>query len=200
MIGPDGLHERAEPALEGLTQKEAERAHPRLVPRARPARRARAYRHAVALCERCETRIEPRISLQWWCSMEELQEAGARGAARARAVRFHPESPAPLRDRLARGRARLVHLAPDLVGPSAADLVVPGRSPHRRGDRARRVRGVRLDEADARDGRARHVVLARRSGRSRRSAGPTRPRTCAASTRATCRRRRARSSASGRTG
>ncbi len=39
-----------------------------------------AYRHSVALCDRCKNRIEPRISLQWWCSMTELKRARARGA------------------------------------------------------------------------------------------------------------------------
>ena len=32
-----------------------------------------SYRHTVALCERCESRIEPLISLQWWCAMDELK-------------------------------------------------------------------------------------------------------------------------------
>jgi valyl-tRNA synthetase len=49
------------------------------------------YRHSVAFCERCMTRIEPRISLQWWCSMTELKEP-ALAALRERRVVFHPES------------------------------------------------------------------------------------------------------------
>ncbi|MGZ4411264.1 MAG: class I tRNA ligase family protein, partial [Gaiellaceae bacterium] len=49
------------------------------------------FPHAVALCERCETRIEPLISLQWWCSMEALKQP-ALAALRERRVRFHPES------------------------------------------------------------------------------------------------------------
>jgi valyl-tRNA synthetase len=50
-----------------------------------------SYRHSVALCERCESRIEPLISLQWWCSMEELKKP-ALAALRERRVAYHPES------------------------------------------------------------------------------------------------------------
>lgn len=91
VIGPDGLMNDEVPALAGLTQEEAserilkwcdDRGH--LVSR-------EPFRHAVALCERCETRIEPRISLQWWCSMEELKKP-ALAALREKRVRFHPES------------------------------------------------------------------------------------------------------------
>jgi valyl-tRNA synthetase len=53
--------------------------------------RREPYRHSVALCERCESRIEPLISLQWWCSMEELKKP-ALAALRERRVRYHPES------------------------------------------------------------------------------------------------------------
>jgi valyl-tRNA synthetase len=45
----------------------------------------------VALCDRCHSRIEPRISLQWWCSMRDLREP-ALEALRARRVRYHPDS------------------------------------------------------------------------------------------------------------
>ncbi|MGD0272946.1 MAG: valine--tRNA ligase [Gaiellaceae bacterium] len=91
VIAPDGLMNDKVPLLEGLTQEEAseriitwceQRGH--LVSR-------EPFRHAVALCERCESRIEPRISLQWWCSMEELKKP-ALEALREHRVRFHPES------------------------------------------------------------------------------------------------------------
>src|SRR4029453_10121911 len=49
------------------------------------------YRHAVGTCERCHTRIEPLISLQWWCRMRE-PAAPAIDALRDRRVRYHPES------------------------------------------------------------------------------------------------------------
>jgi valyl-tRNA synthetase len=90
-IGPDGLMNNLAPALAGLTQAEASEriiawcdARGHLVSR-------EPFKHAVALCERCESRIEPRISLQWWCSMEELKKP-ALEALREHRVRFHPES------------------------------------------------------------------------------------------------------------
>ena len=90
-IGPDGLMNDLVPELRGLTQKEAEE---RILDwcRERDLLSSREhYRHSVALCERCESRIEPLISLQWWCSMEELK-LPALQALRERRVRYHPES------------------------------------------------------------------------------------------------------------
>ena len=88
-IGPDGLV--TAPGLEGLSQKEAgekivdwARERGQLVDRVN-------YRHSVALCERCENRIEPRVSLQWWCSMDEIKQRPLE-ALRNREVVFHPES------------------------------------------------------------------------------------------------------------
>jgi valyl-tRNA synthetase len=88
-IGFDGLVTAA--GLEGLDQNEAGR---RIVDWCRERgllEKQEPYRHPVALCERCETRIEPLISLQWWCSMEQLKQP-ALEALRAREVVFHPES------------------------------------------------------------------------------------------------------------
>ena len=90
-IGPDGLMNDYVPELQGLTQKEAEE---RILDwcRERDLLESREhYRHSVALCERCESRIEPLISLQWWCSMEDLKQPALR-ALHERRVRFHPES------------------------------------------------------------------------------------------------------------
>ena len=90
-IGSDGRMNALVPTLEGLTQKEAEQ---RVLDwcRDRDLLEKREYhRHSVALCERCENRIEPLISLQWWCSMEGLK-GPALEALRARRVRFHPDS------------------------------------------------------------------------------------------------------------
>jgi valyl-tRNA synthetase len=91
VIGPDGRMNEEAGELQGLTQEEAEarilawlREHGQLEKR-------EAYRHAVALCERCKSRIEPLISLQWWCSMDELKRP-ALEALRARRVFYHPES------------------------------------------------------------------------------------------------------------
>ena len=77
--------------LAGLTQEEADervlawlKEHDRLEKR-------ESYRHSVGTCERCHSRIEPLISLQWWVrhggaarpAIEALQE---------RRVRYHPPS------------------------------------------------------------------------------------------------------------
>jgi valyl-tRNA synthetase len=91
VIGPDGHMNDVVPEVAGMTQEEAgavvlawseERG---LVEMREP------YRHMVAICERCESRIEPLISLQWWCRMDELKKP-ALEALRAGWVRYHPES------------------------------------------------------------------------------------------------------------
>ena len=49
------------------------------------------YRHSITVCERCHTRIEPLISLQWWCRMDDLKRP-ALEALRTGRVRYHPSS------------------------------------------------------------------------------------------------------------
>ncbi len=88
-IGPDGIV-TAE-GLEGLTQEEAGQKILDWAKERGLLETREHYRHSVALCERCETRIEPRISLQWWCRMDELKRP-ALEALRRREVVFHPES------------------------------------------------------------------------------------------------------------
>jgi len=48
-----------------------------------------SYRHSVGHCERSGTRIQPLISLQWWCAMEELARPAIEAIESGR-VRFHP--------------------------------------------------------------------------------------------------------------
>ena len=91
VIGPDGGMNEAAGELAGLTQDQAEerilawiRDRGLLVQR-------EPYRHTIALCERCKSRIEPLISLQWWCRMDELKQP-ALAALRDGRVRYHPES------------------------------------------------------------------------------------------------------------
>jgi valyl-tRNA synthetase len=91
VLGPDGRLNEAAGELAGLTQEEADervlawlREHGRL-------ERRESYRHAVGTCERCHTRIEPLVSLQWWCAMEEPRQPALQ-ALRERRVRYHPES------------------------------------------------------------------------------------------------------------
>jgi len=91
VIGPDGRMNEEAGDLVGLTQEEADA---RILDwlRERGLLEGReAYRHTVALCERCKSRIEPLISLQWWCRMDELKKP-ALEALRSDRVRYHPES------------------------------------------------------------------------------------------------------------
>jgi valyl-tRNA synthetase len=91
VVGWDGRMSEEAGDLAGLTQGDAgarviawieERGH---------LEQREPYRHAVGTCERCHSRIEPLISLQWWCAMEEPARPGI-AALRERSVRYHPES------------------------------------------------------------------------------------------------------------
>ena len=91
VIGPDGRMSEEAGDLAGLAQEEA---GARVLAWARERgqlERQEPYRHAIALCERCGWRIEPLISLQWWCAMAELKKP-ALEALREGRVRYHPES------------------------------------------------------------------------------------------------------------
>jgi valyl-tRNA synthetase len=91
VIGPDGRMNGEAGDLAGLSQAEAEARILDWLRERDQLEKQEGYRHSVALCERCESRIEPLISLQWWCSMEELKKPAV-GALRERRVRYHPES------------------------------------------------------------------------------------------------------------
>jgi valyl-tRNA synthetase len=91
VIGPDGRMNAHAGELAGLTQEEADERVLEWIREHAQLERREAYRHSVALCERCKTRIEPLISLQWWCRMDELKRP-ALEALRDRRVRYHPES------------------------------------------------------------------------------------------------------------
>jgi valyl-tRNA synthetase len=91
VIGADGRMNEEAGDLAGLTQEEAGE---RILGWARERgllEKRESYRHSIALCERCESRIEPLISLQWWCAMDELKRP-ALEALRERRVEYHPES------------------------------------------------------------------------------------------------------------
>ena len=91
MIGPDGRMSESAGDLAGLAQADADAAVVAWVKERGWLVKREHHRHAVGTCERCHSRIEPLISLQWWCRMEEpLKPAIA--ALRDRRVRFHPES------------------------------------------------------------------------------------------------------------
>ena len=91
VIGPDGLMNDEAGELAGLTQAEADERIVAWLRERGQLEKREAYRHSVAVCDRCKSRIEPRISLQWWCSMAELKRP-ALDALESGRVRFHPES------------------------------------------------------------------------------------------------------------
>ena len=82
----------------------------------------RPYVHAVGHCSRCDTVVEPRLSLQWFVKVEPLAKA-AGDAVRDGRVAIHPADLAPRVFRLGRQHARLVHLPAAVVGTSHSRLV-----------------------------------------------------------------------------
>jgi len=49
------------------------------------------YRHALGLCHRCKTLVEPRVSLQWFCRMKPLAEPAIRVVEQG-LITFTPEN------------------------------------------------------------------------------------------------------------
>ena len=91
VIGPDGRMNEGAGDLAGLEQGEADKAVVAWLRERDQLEKQENYRHNVGTCERCHTRIEPLVSLQWWCAMEEPRKP-ALEALRERRVRYHPES------------------------------------------------------------------------------------------------------------
>ena len=91
VIGPDGRMNEHAGDLAGLSQAEADERVLAWLKEREQLERREHYRHAVGTCERCHSRIEPLISLQWWCRMAEAA-APAIAALKARRVQYHPES------------------------------------------------------------------------------------------------------------
>ncbi len=91
VIGPDGRMNDEAGELAGLTQEEAEERILAWLRERNQLEKRESYRHSVSLCDRCKSRIEPRISPQWFCSMDELKRP-ALDALRSGRVLFHPES------------------------------------------------------------------------------------------------------------
>ncbi len=89
-IGLDGKLGELVPEWAGLS---ADDGHLRAVERLREEgalRQEIPYRHSVGFCQRSGARIEPLVSLQWFCRMDELAKP-AIDVVKSRAVRFHPE-------------------------------------------------------------------------------------------------------------
>jgi valyl-tRNA synthetase len=93
VIGLDGKMSEEAGEFAGLTQEEA---NERIVARLRESdllESAEPYRHAVGHCSRTKNRVEPLISLQWFCDMTELARP-ATEAIRSGTVRFTPAAQA----------------------------------------------------------------------------------------------------------
>ena len=91
VVGSDGRMNDTVSAVAGVTQEEAGDLVLAWCEERGLLEKREPYRHKVAVCERCESRIEPLISLQWWCRMSELKEP-ALAVLRSGDVRYHPES------------------------------------------------------------------------------------------------------------
>ncbi len=91
VVGPDGRMNEEAGDLAGLTQDEAGDRVLAWCEQRGLLEKREPYRHSIAVCERCKNRIEPLISLQWWCAMDGLKRP-ALESLRERRVRYHPES------------------------------------------------------------------------------------------------------------
>ena len=90
VIGLDGLMNDTIADFAGLTQEEADARIVAQLERDGLLDKREEYRHSVGHCERCGTRIEPLITLQWWCEMNDLA-APAIDAIRSGRVTFTPQ-------------------------------------------------------------------------------------------------------------
>src|SRR5436190_2322838 len=74
--------------LVGLTEDEASERVVEWLREHGQLEKRESYRHAVGHCERSDTRIQPLVSLQWWCRMDELARPAIEALESGR-VRFH---------------------------------------------------------------------------------------------------------------
>ena len=93
VIGEDGLITDAAPEqFRGLSVDDAQRAVVAALKAEGLIAGTKPYEHDVPHSHRSGRRIEPLISLQWFCDMSELAKPAIQ-AARDGSVRFHPEVP-----------------------------------------------------------------------------------------------------------
>ncbi len=94
--------------------------------------RRESYRHSVTLCDRCKTRIEPLISLQWWCRMDELKQPALSALREGRSATTRNRSTAT---RSTRSTMRPIGTSRDRSGgvtSSRSGSALTGTSPWRR--------------------------------------------------------------------
>ena len=149
-VGWDGRMSEAAGDLAGLTQEEAgERVLAWAEERGLVEKRE-PYRHSVGTCERCHSRIEPLISLQWWCAMKRAGGARDRGAAASDASASTPSRSTASRSRRSRRR-------PTGASRGSSGGAISSRSGRARtatrpsGRRAVGLHGVRLGASSTRE-------------------------------------------------
>ena len=86
----------------------------------------RPYMHAVGHCSRCDTIIEPRLSLQWFVKVEPLAQAAGDAVREGRVDHRTGVDAGPLLP-VGRQPARLVHQPAAVVGPPHPRLVLTRR-------------------------------------------------------------------------
>ncbi len=90
VIGLDGRMNDEAGELAGMTQEEAGERVLAWVRERGQLEKQESYRHSVGTCERCGTRVEPLVVLQWWLAMDELAKPAIAAVEEGR-VRFTPE-------------------------------------------------------------------------------------------------------------
>src|SRR5262245_9567215 len=91
VIGFDGRMTGDIPELLiGLSEEEASDYVVEWLREERLLEKRESYRHTVGHCERSGTRIQPLVSLQWWCAMEDLARPAIEAIESGR-VSFHPQ-------------------------------------------------------------------------------------------------------------
>ena len=90
VIGLDGLMNDEAGEFAQLEQDEAERQIVKRLDERGLLESREPYEHSVGTCERCGSRIEPLLSEQWFCDMQELARPAIAAVEDGR-VRFHPE-------------------------------------------------------------------------------------------------------------
>ena len=126
VIGEDGrITEPAPERFVGMTAAEAQKAVVAELRERGLLRGEEPYTHSVPFSHRSGERIEPLISLQWFCRMDELAQPAIEAVEDGR-VRITPDG--ALRQYLhgMEKHPALVHLAAALVGAPAAGLVPRG--------------------------------------------------------------------------
>ena len=166
MIGEDGRMTEAAGRFAGMTALEAREAVVAALREEGRINRTEPYTHEVPYSQRSGERIEPLISLQWFMRMDELA-APAHAAVADGRVRIHPE-----------GQRRRYLQWLENIRPGASRASCGGGTGCRSGTAATRPTSA-WTRPTGRAGSATPTSSTRgsraRCGRSRRSAGRTRP-------------------------